>query len=85
MNQILSVPDQLGPLIRSARKSAKLSQSELAELLGLSQSRMSAIELDPSSLSLAQLLRLFSVLGLELQVQPRGGPPLGVGEPGPQW
>ena len=85
MQQILSVPDQLGPLIRSARKTAKLSQSELAERLGLSQSRMSAIELDPSSLSLAHLLRLFSVLGLELQVQPRGGAPLSVGEPEPQW
>jgi HTH-type transcriptional regulator/antitoxin HipB len=73
MKQVVSLPSQIGPLLRSARKSAQLTQAEAAQRLGLSQSRLSAIELDPSSLNLAQLLALLSVLGLELQVQPKGG------------
>ena len=73
MKQVLSVPDQAGPLLQAARKSARLSQSALASRLGLSQSRMSAMELDPGSISLEQLLALFSALNLELLVQTKPG------------
>jgi len=69
MKQTLSVPDQMGPLLQSARKSARLSQTALAQRLGISQSRMSAIELDPASINLAQLLSVCAALGLELTVQ----------------
>ena len=71
MKQILSVIDQAGPLLQAARKSAGLSQTVLARRLGISQSRMSAMELDPGSISLAQLLAMCSALGLELLVQTR--------------
>lgn len=71
MKQILSVADQAAPLLQAARKSARLSQTALARRLGLSQSRMSAIELDPASISLAQLLALCSALNLELLIQTR--------------
>lgn len=69
MMQILSVADQVGTLLQAARKSARLSQTDLARRLGISQSRMSAMELDPSSISLEQLLALCSALNLELLVQ----------------
>jgi len=72
MKQILSVSDQAGPILQAARKSAGLSQTALARRLGISQSRLSAMELDPGSISLAQLLALCSALRLELLVQTKG-------------
>ena len=72
MKQILSVTDQAGPLLQAARKSAGLSQTALARRLGISQSRMSAMEFDPGSISLAQLLAMCSALNLELVLQTRG-------------
>lgn len=68
MQQVLSVPSQLGVLLKAARKESGISQVKLAERLGISQSRMSHIELNPGSVSLEQLLALFSVLGLEILV-----------------
>jgi len=75
MNQILSVPSQVGLVLRAARKSAKLSQKQLAEKLGLSQNRVSELETDPGSMRVDQLLAVMSVLGIELQVQTRGSLP----------
>jgi len=75
MNQLLSVPSQVGLVLRAVRKSAKLSQKQLAAKLGLSQNRVSELETDPGSMRVDQLLAVLSVLGLELQVQTRGGPP----------
>ena len=88
MKQILSVSDQAGPLLQAARKSAGLSQTALAHRLGLSQSRVSAMELDPGSISLAQLLAMCAALNLELLVQTRGSPDDGHNDPAlaaPEW
>lgn len=68
MRQVLSIPSQLGPLLKAARKAAGLSQKKLAERVGISQSRMSHMELNPGSVSLGQLLDIFAVLGLEVVV-----------------
>lgn len=76
MNQLLSVPSQVDLVLRAVRKSAKLSQKQLAAKLGLSQNRVSELETDPGSMRVDQLLAVISVLGLELQVQTRGGKPL---------
>jgi HTH-type transcriptional regulator/antitoxin HipB len=72
MNQILSIPDQLGPLIQAARKTNGLSQTELAKRLGVGQSRVSAMELDPGSIRVDQLITIFAALNLELKVQSKG-------------
>jgi HTH-type transcriptional regulator/antitoxin HipB len=74
MPQVLTIAEQLGPLLQAARKSASLSQTELGVRLGISQSRVSAMELDPGSISLTQLMALCSALGLELRVQTKGQP-----------
>jgi HTH-type transcriptional regulator/antitoxin HipB len=74
MKQILTLSDQLSPLLQAARKSAKLTQSDLAKRLDLSQSRMSAIELDPAGMRLDQLLAICSTLQLELVLQTKEGP-----------
>lgn len=73
MNQLLSVPSQVGLVLRAMRKSAKLSQKQLGTKLGLSQNRVSELETDPGSMRVDQLLAVISALGLELQVQTRGG------------
>ena len=88
MKQILSVTDQAGPLLQAARKSAGLSQTALARRLGISQSRMSAMEFDPGSISLAQLLAMCSALNLELVLQTKGRPGDDRGETAltePEW
>lgn len=69
MKQLLTTPSQLGQVLQSARRAAKLSQTDLAARLDVSQSRISHMELNPGSISAYQLLALMSVLGLELVVQ----------------
>ncbi|MDR6538347.1 helix-turn-helix domain-containing protein [Variovorax soli] len=71
MRQLLATPSQLGPLLKSGRRAAGLSQTELANRMGISQSRISHMELHPESVSLEQLLALFGLLGMELMVQSR--------------
>ncbi len=90
MKQILSLSRQLGPLLQAARKSAGLSQTALAQRLGISQSRVSAMELDPGSISVEQLLALLAALNYEVLVQPKRGASIGdnVGDAGattPDW
>ncbi|GAA4334870.1 helix-turn-helix transcriptional regulator [Variovorax defluvii] len=71
MRQVLSVSSQLSPWLKAARKEAGLSQQELAARLGISQSRVSHMELHPGTLSVEQLLDIFSVLGLEIMIGPK--------------
>jgi HTH-type transcriptional regulator/antitoxin HipB len=89
MKQILSLSRQLGPLLQSARKSAGLSQTALAQRLGISQSRVSAMELDPGSISVEQLLALLAALNHEVLVQPKQGAAVDSGGDGtaaaPDW
>jgi HTH-type transcriptional regulator/antitoxin HipB len=47
MDYLISITDQLAPQIRSMRKVRRLSQSALALKLGVSQSRIAAIERNP--------------------------------------
>jgi HTH-type transcriptional regulator/antitoxin HipB len=85
MKQILSLSRQLGPLIQAARKSAGLTQGELAQRLGMSQSRISAMELDPGTMNVDQLLALLAVLNHEVLVQPKNDAATGRGSPTPEW
>lgn len=62
---------QLGQMLKSARKRRKLTQSMVASRLGLSQNRVSHLELHPEELSLMQLLTWSAVVGLELSIGER--------------
>lgn len=64
-------PLQLGQLLKSARKSLKLNQRELGSRVGLSQARISKMEIDPNSITVEQLLTLMSELRLEFLVRDR--------------
>jgi HTH-type transcriptional regulator/antitoxin HipB len=59
---------QLGAILSARRKALKLSQTQVAERLGLSQNRLSELETQPETLTVAQLLALANVLGLAVQI-----------------
>jgi HTH-type transcriptional regulator/antitoxin HipB len=73
------------PLLQSARKSAGLSQTELAQRLGMSQSRISAMELDPGAINVEQLLALLAALNHEILVQPKQRVHEEPGSATPEW
>ena len=62
---------QLGMLLKTTRKRRKLTQAWVAGRLGLSQNRVSHLELHPEELSLRQLLGWSAALGLELKLGER--------------
>ena len=66
MDYLISIPDQLAPQLRSLRKVRQLNQTDLALKLGVSQSRIAAIERNPAAVSAGQLLDLLRVLGVDL-------------------
>lgn len=71
MKRTLITPHQLGQILRTARRAKGLSQAQAASRVGLSQSRLSAMELNPDSITTAQLFTLLAMYGLELTVQTR--------------
>jgi len=66
MDYLISISDQLAPQLRSLRKARGLGQVDLALKLGLSQSRIAAIERNPAAVSAGQLLEILKVLGVDL-------------------
>lgn len=71
MKQVITSASQLGHILASARKAANRTQSAQAAQLGLSQSRLSKMELHTETVTLSQLLALCSSLGLEIIVASR--------------
>lgn len=62
---------EIGAQIRAARKKNKLTQSELAKLVGMSRSRLSLLETgDAFEIGLQKILRICMVLKLELNIAP---------------
>ncbi len=66
MDYLISIADQLAPQLRSMRKARRLNQSDLAVKLGVSQSRIAAIERNPSAVSVGQLIEVLKILGVDL-------------------
>ena len=69
MRQILTHSAQLGLILASRRRAAKLSQRTLAGKLAMSQNRLSELEANPGTITIERLLELANILGLELSVQ----------------
>jgi transcriptional regulator with XRE-family HTH domain len=66
----------IGREIRQARKSRKVSQAELAKVLGMSRTTIGQIENGTvQEIGVRKLIRLLEFLGLELRVRPAGRPP----------
>ena len=67
---------ELGPLLQQARREAKFSQEQLANLLGMSRATISAIESGRcEEIGFAKLAALLELVGLEVVVTPRKGRP----------
>jgi HTH-type transcriptional regulator/antitoxin HipB len=72
-------PHHIGALLRARRKMLKLSQTAVATRLALSQNRLSELESNPGTLTVAQLMRLASVLDLDVHITERTPPRLKTG------
>jgi HTH-type transcriptional regulator/antitoxin HipB len=63
---------EIGPLLRSARRQAGLSQEQLAQPLGMSRATISALENGRcDEIGFAKLAALFEILGLQITIGPR--------------
>ncbi|MFT4067231.1 helix-turn-helix domain-containing protein [Paraburkholderia sp.] len=84
MLHLIATSNQLAQLLAASRRQAGFTQAEAASRIGVSQSRISALETDASALTLTQLLALCGAYGLQLQVSDKHQP---VPEPAPgvEW
>ena len=73
--QPLVTAPQLGHLLKAARKQRKLTQAQVAGRLGLSQNRVSHLELHPDELSFKQLLGWCAAVVLQLHLAEREASP----------
>jgi len=71
MNDLARNPQQLGTLIRRARRKQGLSQGALGEKAGLRQETISLLETGNPAAKLETVLAVLAALGLEMQVAPR--------------
>jgi HTH-type transcriptional regulator / antitoxin HipB len=69
----ITSPTQIGATLTGRRKHLKLSQTDVANRMGLSQNRISELEANPQTLTVEQLLALLNVLGLEMSLGERAG------------
>lgn len=60
---------ELASTIRAQRKSKGLSQAEVAELVGIKQSTVSAFEVNPDSTKIDTLFRIIAAIGLQIDLK----------------
>lgn len=66
----------IGHQIKQARKQRKMSQADLAKLLGMSRSTIGQIENGiVQEIGVRKLIRILEALELELRIRPVGRPP----------
>jgi HTH-type transcriptional regulator / antitoxin HipB len=75
MRAIVTNSAQVAEILRGRRKARRIPQQRLAEKLGVSQSRLSAIESGNSALTVERLLALANLLGLQLVLQDKTDKP----------
>lgn len=68
---VISNAKQVGAALAARRKTLKLSQTDVANRLGLSQNRLSELESRPETLTVEQLLAIVNLLGLEVTLGER--------------
>ena len=68
MKDLIRTPKQLGNLIRTARKKAGLSQSQLGEMTGLRQETISLIENGNPATRIDSILSVVAMLKLDLDL-----------------
>lgn len=83
MDYHIQTPAQLSAHIRALRQAKGMTQATLGQALGVGQARIARIEADPTSISVDQLLKLLSVLGIQMVLSPIKGVEHQAGEPSP--
>ena len=63
---VVRTSEQLPGLLQAFRKQTGMTQAEAAVRLGVTQQTMSALERNAEKVSAARLMRLLSILGVEL-------------------
>lgn len=71
MNQHARTAQQLGAIIRRARRKAGLTQAELGKKIGLRQATISKLEKGEPATRISTLLDTLTALGLEVIVDER--------------
>jgi HTH-type transcriptional regulator/antitoxin HipB len=66
MDYLIQAPNQLASHLRSLRRVRHLTQAQLGMLVGLDQTRIAKIEKDPQRISVDQLVKILSALGVRL-------------------
>lgn len=64
--------DQLSGVLQAFRKESGLSQTEVAKRMGLTQQKLSHLERNAQNVSADRILKLLSVLGVELVLRRAG-------------
>jgi len=75
MSLIARSPRQLGNIIQRTRRERNLTQTELANLTGLRQEKVSKIESGQEGAKLSTIFALFAALDLDITIEPRSGKP----------
>ena len=68
----INLPTQLGVHLRSRRRALGLTQAQVAKKMGLSQKRLSKLELNPDRITVGQLGHLAFALRLDLVLREKG-------------
>lgn len=74
MKSLARTPEQIGMLIRRARRKQRLNQAEIGARCGLRQETISLIENGNSAVRLDTLLVVLAALELDLFIGPRPEP-----------
>ncbi|MEE2025370.1 helix-turn-helix domain-containing protein [Alkalimonas mucilaginosa] len=64
-------PEQLSTLIKAYRKKHRVTQAEIAQLVGLRVATISDFENKPESCKLATFFKILAALQLQLEISPR--------------
>lgn len=71
MTNLARTPEQIGAVIRRARKNLGWNQAQLAEKCGLRQGTISLVENGNPAARIDTLLKILAALDLEFQILPR--------------
>lgn len=71
MSDLARTPEQIGNLVRRARKACRLTQAQLGEKTGLRQETISLIETGNSATRLDTILAVLAALDLEFRITKR--------------
>jgi HTH-type transcriptional regulator/antitoxin HipB len=71
MDYPVKTPQQLAQVLKGVRKDRRITQAAVASRMGSLQSKISALELNPGKASVERLLRMLSILEVDLILRDR--------------